>query len=414
MNALPQLSSPRAAALEILPREEPARRIASDAEALAVARELAEIFAEGAKERDQNRILPLAEIELFSQSGLWAISVPKAYGGADATTATIAEVTANISAADGSIGQIPQNHFYMVEALRLDASEGQKSFYFDRILGGDRVGNALSEIGGKFAAEYKTTILADGDQFIVNGRKYYSTGVLFAHWIAAVANNADGKKMIAFVPRTAAGLTLVDDWNGFGQRTTASGTTIFDQVRIEPSALVEHYRAFERPTAMGSFAQIIHAAIDLGIARAAYRDTLAFVRGKARAFIDSGVEYAHEDPHTIAAIGDLRVQLTAAEALVERAAEFVEKARVEPQQNHCDDASIAVAEARVATTEVSLFAGTKLFELAGTRSTATEFDLDRHWRNARTHTLHDPVRWKYHAIGNFWLNGAMPPRRGTI
>jgi alkylation response protein AidB-like acyl-CoA dehydrogenase len=165
---------------------------------------------------------------------------------------------------------------------------------------------------------------------------------------------------------------------------------------------------------MGSFAQIVHAAIDLGIARAAYRDTLAFVRSRARAFIDSSVEHAHEDPYTIAAIGYLRVRLTAAEALVERATEFVEKARIESDQNHCDEASIAVAEARIATTEVSLFAGTKLFELAGTRSTATEFDLDRHWRNARTHTLHAPVRWKYPAIGNFWLNGIMPPRRGTI
>jgi alkylation response protein AidB-like acyl-CoA dehydrogenase len=51
--------------------------------------------------------------------------------------------------------------------------------------------------------------------------------------------------------------------------------------------------------------------------------------------------------------------------------------------------------------------------LAGTRSTLEEYNLNRHWRNARTHTLHDPVRWKYHAIGNFWLNGVHPPRHGA-
>src|SRR5271168_5373356 len=146
MNALPKFPSKESSTVpDLAPRVEPARRIASDAEALAVARELAEICAAGAAERDQQRILPLAEIERFSQSGLWAISVPRAFGGADVTTATIAEVTAIMSAADGSIGQIPQNHFYMVEALRLDASEAQKRFYFDRVLNGDRLGNALSE-----------------------------------------------------------------------------------------------------------------------------------------------------------------------------------------------------------------------------------------------------------------------------
>jgi SfnB family sulfur acquisition oxidoreductase len=415
MNARPKLQNPVSSTIpQLAPRLAPAHLITNDAEALAIARDLAEVFASGAADRDQNRRLPVAEIERYSQSGLWAISVPKDFGGADVSTVTIAEVTAIIAAADGSIGQIPQNHFYMVEALRLDANEAQKRFYFKRVLKGDRIGNALSEIGGKFAAEYKTSVLAEGDGFVLNGHKYYSTGVLFAHWIAAVANNAQGKRTIVFVPREAPGVTLIDDWTGVGQRTTASGSTIFDSVRVAPFALVDHYKAFERPTAMGAFAQIIHAAVDLGIARAAYRDTLAFVRQKARAFIDSGVEQAHEDPYTIAAVGNLRVRLTAAEALVERAADFVDRARAAPEGSHCNEASIAVAEARVATTEVSLFAGTKLFELAGTRSAAVEFDLDRHWRDARTHTLHDPVRWKYHAIGNFWLNGAMPPRRGTI
>jgi alkylation response protein AidB-like acyl-CoA dehydrogenase len=72
-----------------------------------------------------------------------------------------------------------------------------------------------------------------------------------------------------------------------------------------------------------------------------------------------------------------------------------------------------VAEARVLTTEASLAAGSKLFELAGTQSTLDPLNLDRHWRNARTHTLHDPVRWKLHAVGNYYLNGAAPARVGA-
>jgi SfnB family sulfur acquisition oxidoreductase len=415
MNAISQPDARPAAAIPELPeRKEPARRIRDDAEALAIARELAAEFAEGAAARDRERRLPVAEVERFSQTGLWAISVPKAFGGAGASSATIAEVTAIVAAADGSLGQIPQNHFYMVEAIRLDASEAQQRFYFDRALQGDRFGNALSEIGGKFPSDYETTVLPAGDAFVLSGRKFYSTGALFAHWIAAVANNRDGKRVIAFVPRGAPGLTLLDDWTGFGQRTSGSGTTIFDNVELGSFALVEHYRAFERPTAMGAFAQIIHAAVDLGIARGAYLDALGLVRRQARAFVDSGVERAFEDPYTIAAVGDLRVRLTAAEALVERAAEILDRARADAQEKSCEEASIAVAEARVATTEASLLITAKLFELGGSSSTSADLDLDRYWRDARTHTLHDPVRWKYHAIGNYWLNGVAPPRRGTI
>jgi SfnB family sulfur acquisition oxidoreductase len=302
----------------------------------------------------------------------------------------------------------------MVEALSLDAGDEQKAFFFDRILAGERIGNALSEIGGKHATQHVTTALPDGDGFVLNGRKYYSTGVLFAHWIAAVANNADGKRVIVLVPHDAPGVTIADDWNGFGQRTTASGTTTFDGVKVKPFALVEHFRAFERPTVMGAFAQIIHAAVDLGLARGAYRDMLGFVREKARAFGDSGVDHGYEEPYIIAAVGDLRVRLTAAEALVERAGEFLEKARRAPDKQACEEASIAVAEARIVTTEASLLISSKLFELGGSSSTSLDLGLDRHWRDARTHTLHDPVRWKFHAVGNYWLNGIAPPRRGTI
>jgi len=391
-----------------------AHRIESDAEALQIARDLAQSFVQGARERDKTRCLPTAEVEQSSQSGLWAINVPGEYGGADVTAGTIAEVTATLAAADGSLGQIPQNHFYMVEALRLDAGAEQKAFFFERVLTGERIGNALSEIGGKHATQYVTTALPDVDGFVLNGRKYYSTGVLFAHWIAAVANNADGKRVIVLIPRDAPGVTIIDDWNGFGQRTSASGSTTFDGVKVTPFFLVEHFRAFERPTAMGAFAQIIHAAIDLGLARGAYRDMLAFIREKARAFGDSGVDHGYEEPYIIAAVGDLRVRLTAAEALVERAGEFLEKARRAPDKQACEEASIAVAEARIATTEASLSISNKLFELGGSSSTNLDLGLDRHWRDARTHTLHDPVRWKLHAVGNYWLNGIAPPRRGTI
>ena len=75
-----------------------------------------------------------------------------------------------------------------------------------------------------------------------------------------------------------------------------------------------------------------------------------------------------------------------------------------------NQATLVTSESKVLTTEVAIAATNKLFELAGTRSTLREHNLDRHWRNARTHTLHDPVRWKYFHVGNYHLNGVNPPR----
>ena len=393
--------------------QNPAHVIQDDQEALAVAHRLAEGFAREASARDQERRLPLPELDEFSQSGLWGISVPKEYGGAGVSYVTLAEVTAIIAAADSSLGQIPQNHFYMVEAVRLDGDEAQKRFYFGRVLAGDRFGNAFCETGTRTALDFQTRLQAKGEGFVLSGKKFYCTGALFAHWVPVVAKDEQEQVVIVFVKRDAPGVTVIDDWSSFGQRTTASGTAIFDEVEVTPFAVISHYAAFARPTPMGAVAQIVHTAVDVGIARAALADTIGFVRQYTRPWIDSGQEHGYEDPYTIAQIGDLQVRVHAADALLERAGRYVDKAVALPDDRSVAEASVAVAEAKALATEVSILATNKLFELAGTRSTLEEYNLNRHWRNARTHTLHDPVRWKYHAIGNFWLNGINPPRHGA-
>jgi len=327
---------------------------------------------------------------------------------------TLAQVTAIIAEADGSLGQIPQNHFYAVEIIRVNGSAAQKTFYFERVLQGDRFGNALAEIGTKNSAERKTRLTPDGADFRINGRKFYATGALYADWVPTSAIDDNGVQQLALVPRNAQGLSIVDDWSGFGQRTTGSGSAVFDNVRVPAEAVLGFQASFDRPTTVGPLAQILHAAIDLGIARAAYADLIRFVSTRSRPWIDSGVERAGDDPLTIREVGDLTVQLHAAEALVDRAGLKVDIAAAAPDADTVAAATIAVAEARVLTNNVALAAGSKLFELAGTQSTLAENNLDRHWRNARTHTLHDPVRWKYHAIGNYYLNDKKPPRHGAL
>ena len=391
-----------------------AARIASDEEALETARRLAARFATTAAGRDAERRLPFAELDELAQSGLLAIAVPAQYGGLDVSNAVLAEVTAILAAADGSIGQIPQNHFYILEALRTDGSEEQKRYFFGRALAGDRFGNALSERGTKTVGHYNTRIVRDAPGYRINGTKYYSTGVLFADWVTVFALDEEDRLVMAFVPKGTEGVETIDDWDGFGQRTTGSGTTIFNDVYVHADSVVLHHKGFERPTTIGSVGQIVHAGIDLGIARAAFAETLEFVRTKSRPWMDSGVERAADDPLTISKVGQIAIRLEAATALLERAGRKVDAAQIETTEATVVEATLAVAAAKVLTTEIAIEATNTLFELAGTSAVKTELNLDRHWRNARTHTLHDPVRWKYHVVGNYHLNGVIPPKNGAL
>ena len=384
--------------------------IRSDVEAIETARNLAAEFAVGAAKRDRERILPAAELDRFSKAGLWGITVPKAFGGAGVSFATLAEVIKLISAADSSIGQIPQNHLAALDAIRVTASEEQKKLWFGRVLRGFRLGNAFSEAKSKHVGAFETTLTRHGDGYIVNGEKFYATGALFAHFIHIGAVAPDGKVRLAIVPRDAPGLTVVDNWSSFGQRTTASGNVLIDHVRVGPEGVIPAYLGGEKPSSNGAVSQIIQAAVDAGIARGAIDDTIAFVRQYTRPWIDSGQERGSEDVFTISQIGDLKIKLHAAEALLEKAGLAVDGIIENPTDESVGAAAVAVAQAKILTTEIAILAANKLHELAGTRSTLADYNLDRHWRNARTHTLHDPVRWKYFHVGNYALNGINPPR----
>jgi SfnB family sulfur acquisition oxidoreductase len=392
----------------------PARMLRTPEEALTVAHELAHHFRQGASDRDRHRQLPRDEIEAFSASGLWAITVPRALGGLDASYVTVAEVIRIISAADPSIGQIPQNHLGVVQAIRSNSDVAQQALLLGKVLRGTRFGNAFSERGSVNAGVFETTIRRKGDGYVVRGRKFYSSGALFAHLVPISATDEDGHVALAIAERDAPGLTIVDDWSSFGQRTTASGTVILEDVFVPADHVVPSGKGYDQPSVDGPVGQIIQAAVDAGIAHAAVEDTIAFVRTKSRPWIDSGQERASDDPYVIRDIGDLKTRLHAAEALLERAGEAIDAAIAHRNAQTVAAASIAVAEAKILTTEIAILATNKLFELSGTRATLAEHNLDRHWRNARTHTLHDPVRWKHHAIGQYYLNDRLPPRHAWI
>jgi SfnB family sulfur acquisition oxidoreductase len=397
------------AVLPAFERSPKAHRIRSETEAIDIAKSLAVEFAKEAAERDRVRRLPVVELDRFSGSGLWAITIPRKYGGVGASFVTVAEVIKIISAADPSLGQLPQNHLAAVDAIRVSATEEQRRLWFGRVLEGYRLGNAFSEAKSRHVGAFETRLTRQGDTYVVNGEKFYATGALLAHFIHIGAVDENDKVHLAIAPRDAPGLTVIDNWSGFGQRTTASGNVLIDNVRLGAEAIIPAYRGAENPSSNGAVSQIIQAAVDAGIARGAVEETLSFVRNHTRPWIDSGQEHGYEDVFTLAQIGDLQVRLHAAEALLERAGRAVDAIIENPSRDAVAATAVAVAQAKILTTEIAILATNKLHELGGTRSTLEQHNLDRHWRNARTHTLHDPVRWKYFHIGNYALNGIPPP-----
>lgn len=388
--------------------------LATEDEAVEAARSLATVLAEGASLRDHQRLLPFPEMELLSQSGILGITVPTEHGGADISNPFLAEVIATLSQADASIGQIPQNHFYILEVLRLAGTAEQQRYFFSRALAGDHFANALAETGTKAAGEISTRLVRDGAGFRISGQKYYSTGALFCNWIAIFALDPSDRMVMAMVPRETAGVTVVDDWAGFGQRTTASGTVTIDNVYVTADCVIGHEDLFDQANTLGSLGQLLHAAVDLGIARSAFADMIQFVQNKARGNRSLGVAKASDDPLAIARTGTIAVKIEAASAMLEQAGRKVDVAQINASPQTSAEASFAVATAKIITTDAALEAANALFELAGTSSTDEKLNLDRHWRNARTHTVHDPVRWKYHAIGDFHLNGRLPQPSGIF
>ena len=387
-----------------------AYHIASDEEALSIAHEIAAYLQPGASERDLSGVVPSEVVNTFSNSGLWGITVPREFGGAEVSAATLAAVIAIISAADPALGQIPQNHYCLLEDIRLQGSDDQRRFFFELALSGHRFANALSETGGKTVQDIQTRLIQTADGLRISGCKGYCTGSLYAHWLGVLALDDEGRAQLAFVPRHAAGLTVVNDWACLGQRTTSSGTVLVENLAVEASNLIPSWKSYDTPTLAGPFAQLTTAAIDAGIARAALNDTVNFVNQFARPWIDAGVERAGDDPLTIHQIGVLDSRIAAADALLAQAGKVLDRYKHHLTEETVALASLAVARAKIFTTEAALEAASRLFELGGTRSTHPRYNFDRHWRNGRVHTLHDPVRWKYHLLGNWVLNGKAPAR----
>jgi SfnB family sulfur acquisition oxidoreductase len=389
--------------------------IASDAEAILAAREVAQLIAPDVIERDRTGELPVEALAAFDASGLLAITVPREHGGADLSMTTLAEVIRTTAAVDPAIAQVPQGHFLMVDVVSVWGTEQQRRLLFGEVLAGGRLGNALAERGGRHAQDLQTRLRGGR----LDGRKYYCTGALTSAWIGVSALDDDDRLVLAFVPRDAPGVLLGEDWDTMGQRATVSGSAAFADVDVDPDLVIPYQEAFEVPQQLGARAQLVHAAIQVGIAGGALRDAREFVRTRARPFFEAEragwTDTAGEDPHTIARFGRLSTRVRAAETLLADAAAIQQEIGREPADElAAARGSITIAQAKAFASEVAVEVASDLFSLTGASAADERYDLSRHWRNARTHASHDPVDWKYHHVGNFLLNDALPPNHGQL
>jgi SfnB family sulfur acquisition oxidoreductase len=391
------------------------QQIKNDQEAINAAYQVADFALENRNQRDQAHILPFAEIAYFSQRGLGGIRIPQQYGGAFVSNKTLAHVFRILNKADSSVGQIPQNQIALLNVIDLIATEPQKHFIFNEILQGKRLANGGPERYSKDIRTLNTTLSYQNGQYFLDGEKFYSTGSSFADWLAIKAIHPEGHVVLIIVEKNSNGIEVIDNWDGFGQRTTSSGTVKLKHVLVNPFLILDERKLGDFPHYRGAYSQLLQTAIDVGIAEAAFAETLASIH-KARPIQDSGLNKASKEPYILQEVGRLNILLDAAILLLDEAAEYLDeldllKAITEQQ---AAKASILVAEAKVYANDAALQISEKLIELGGSRSSLQQFNLDQYWRNARVHTLHDPIRWKLHALGDYYLNQKLPAKHAWI
>ncbi len=379
---------------------------------LARARSLAEAFAVEAAERDREWRFPHQEMAELKRSGLLGLRLPRELGGAAVDTPTIVRVTGEVAVGDPNIAQMLLIHYYGEELITALPDSSVKTQLAERVLAGEFVTNAFNEVGTKTIMEFRTVVSkgSDGNRRI-NGKKFYATGSLAGDlmYVVAITDDAEPALTICWVATGAPGVTIHDDWRGMGQRTTASGTIELNAVPVEEDHVTAVDHLMTPESLFGNFGQISFSAIYIGMARGALRDGLEFARTRARARPESGVDSAREDPYVMLRAGELEAKLVAAEGALQLALDARVAAEEAGSAEARDAASIAAGHAKVVTGDAALDISEGIFRICGASASLEKYALDRHWRNARTLTLHDPMDYKMRFAGDYMLNGTPPP-----
>ncbi len=356
-------------------------------------------IAEGAVERERQRELPHEAVAWLKQAGFGAVRVPREHGGAGASLPQLVQLLIELAEADSNIAEPGPG----------------RDRWLRRFVEGDLVGCAWTEVGSVRLGEVLTRVSRKDDgRWVVNGSKYYSTGSLFSDWIDLYAQRDDtGADVIAAIRTDQPGVRQSDDWDGFGQRTTGSGTSLFEDAEVEEENLIDFASRFKYQTA---FYQLVLLAVLAGTGRAALRDVAAEVRGRTRIYSHGNAPRVSQDPQVQQVVGRIAARVYAAEAATLRAAEAAQRAylarfvgdpQAEKEANIAAEIESAKAQAIVA--ELVLQATSELFDASGASAVGRGKQLDRHWRNARTAASHNPLIYKQRIVGDWEINGSEPP-----
>ncbi|WGK93271.1 acyl-CoA dehydrogenase family protein [Pseudomonas migulae] len=389
--------------------------IGTDYEALAARfRPIFQRIAAGALEREQSRSLPYEPIQWLKEAGFGAVRVPVEYGGGGASLPQLFELLIELAEADSNVPQALRGHFAFAED-RLNATPGPaRDLWFKRFVDGDIVGCAWTEIGNVAIGDVITKVSPNGDGWRLNGEKFYSTGSLFSDWIDVYAQRSDtGGDVIAAVRTRQPGIVQSDDWDGFGQRTTGSGTSRFIDAEVDAENVIDFATRFKYQTA---FYQLVLLATLSGIGRAALRDVAHQVRERKRIYSHGNAQRVSEDSQVQQVVGEVAALVYAAEASALKAAQPAQRAYLARFSG--DDAleraanvaaELESAKAQVVVSELIQRATTELFNALGASDVRQGKSLDRHWRNARTVSSHNPVIYKVRIVGDWEINGTEPP-----
>jgi len=372
-------------------------------------------IADTALAREHNRQLPFGPIDWLKQAGFGAVRVPVEYGGGGASIPQLFELLIELAQADSNVPQALRGHFAFVED-RLNAPPGEaRDVWLRRFVKGDLVGNAWSEVGAVAIGDVGTRISRKDGNWVANGRKFYSTGSIFADWIDLYARRADDNADVtAAVSTHQAGVAQHDDWDGFGQRTTGSGTSVYENAHIDDENVFPFETRFKYQTA---FYQLFHLATLAGIGRAIERDVSHEVRNRQRIYSNGNAQHVSQDAQILQVVGQVSALAYAAQATALRAtipAQRAYEARLKGDDEAAErqaniDAEIESAQGQIVVSELVLRAGTDLFNALGASAASTSKALDRHWRNARTVSSHNPTVYKARVVGDWRVNGTEPP-----
>lgn len=379
------------------------------------------IFArirQGAAAREVARDLPVDAIAALKAARFGALRVPEAEGGLGASLPDLFELLAELAQADSNLPQALRNHFGFAEDTVGSPDDPRRRHWIPRLAAGDLFGGAWSETGPAPVGTFATRIHRLGDGWGLTGQKYYTTGSLYADWIDVVGTGEAGEETSVVVAARGPGVTIQDDWDGFGQRLTASGTATFAQAPAIGAPLPTATR-FAYGTA---FFQAVHLATLTGIARAASDDVTRAVRERARTYSHAAGPRPSADPQVLQVVGRVQALAYAAGAINRQAAEAVQRAYearigglpAEAVQAINVASEIELAQAQTVLTGLVLEATTILFDALGASATSRSHALDRHWRNARTITSHNPRIFKDRIVGDYAVNGTEPPFQWKI